>query len=119
MLESYMDVAIATAIGLGKPRFRYTYDYGSSTRLDLRVVDRRNGRADPGQPVRMLARNDPQDFACGTCGQRATALCTSCGGGATPFFCDGHAAEHACRYAMLLPVVNSPRMGVCGYTGPG
>ncbi len=33
------------------------------------------------------------------------------------FFCDEHAEEHACEEESLLPVVNSPRMGVCGYCG--
>lgn len=36
-----------------------------------------------------------------------------------PFFCETHAKRHECyNLDMLLPVVNSPRMGVCGYTGP-
>jgi hypothetical protein len=39
------------------------------------------------------------------------------------FFCKEHAqahiaAEHDEDEAGLMPVVNSPRMGVCGYTGP-
>jgi len=34
------------------------------------------------------------------------------------FFCDAHADEHRCDgEEAILPIVNSPRMGVCGYTG--
>lgn len=33
-----------------------------------------------------------------------------------PFYCDTHAAARGDEWA-FLPVVNSPRMGVCGYTG--
>jgi len=33
-----------------------------------------------------------------------------------PFLCDAHAAELEDDW-VLLPVVNSPRMGVCGYEG--
>jgi hypothetical protein len=36
-----------------------------------------------------------------------------------PFYCELHSEDHDCEEAeMLLPVVNSPRMGMCGYTGP-
>jgi hypothetical protein len=35
-----------------------------------------------------------------------------------PFYCEEHAGDHGCEDAeMLLPVVNSPRMGMCGYAG--
>jgi hypothetical protein len=33
-----------------------------------------------------------------------------------PFFCDSCAEKHE-HEEMLLPVVNSPRMGVCAYDG--
>ena len=31
--------------------------------------------------------------------------------------CDECAPKHKCGEDMLLPVVNSPRVGMCGYTG--
>jgi hypothetical protein len=35
-----------------------------------------------------------------------------------PFYCEHHSEDHDCdEPEMLLPVVNSPRMGMCGYTG--
>ncbi len=33
------------------------------------------------------------------------------------WLCDSCAEDHKCGEDMLLPVVNSPRTGVCGYTG--
>ena len=35
-----------------------------------------------------------------------------------PFLCEVHTEKHDCGEEALLPVVNSPRMGMCGYTGP-
>jgi hypothetical protein len=32
-------------------------------------------------------------------------------------FCQDCLVEHECGEEMALPVVNSPRMGVCGYAG--
>jgi hypothetical protein len=32
-------------------------------------------------------------------------------------FCEAHADEHE-HDDMLMPVVNSPRTGMCGYDGP-
>jgi hypothetical protein len=33
------------------------------------------------------------------------------------WLCDAHAEKHK-HQDMFLPVVNSPRVGQCGYTGP-
>jgi hypothetical protein len=39
-------------------------------------------------------------------------------GESNTFVCARHAAEHTCAdEESFLPVVNSPRMGACGYTG--
>ncbi len=35
---------------------------------------------------------------------------------ANPFVCATQAARHPCGDQALLPVVNSPRMGVCAYS---
>lgn len=34
------------------------------------------------------------------------------------FVCDAHVDATECEEDVLLPVVNSPRTGECGYTGP-
>ena len=56
-------------------------------------------------------------FACVECGRPATQLCSCCIYEEYAFYCDECGEEHECGEDMMLPVVNSPRMGVCGYCG--
>lgn len=98
-------------------KFRYEYDFGSTTLLGGQVVGMREGISSRS-PVRLLARNDPPAWSCEECGASATTVCPFCldeGGG---LFCEPHAEKHShAKEEVYLPVVNSPRMGVCGYTG--
>ena len=48
-------------------------------------------------------------------GQSQCAQCIYEGGG---WLCEACAKSHECGEEMLLPVVNSPRVGTWGYTGP-
>ena len=91
--------------------FRYDYDFGSTTQLEGKVIAVRKGYLK--EPVRILARNDPFEFSCEKCGKSATLLCIDCG----EFYCEKCLPEHECGEDMEMPVVNSPRMGECGYTG--
>jgi len=93
--------------------FSHEYDFGTTTFLKLKVIAERNGRA-RGIPI--LARNNPPDIKC-KCGKPATQVCPECIYECKAFFCDACAEEHECGEDMMLPVVNSPRMGMCGYTG--
>jgi len=92
----------------------YDYDFGSTTRLTVERVGARVGRIGK-QPVRLLVRNDPLPWRCGTCGAPATLVCCAHESDDSPFVCGAHEADHECGDETLLPVVNSPRMGVCGY----
>jgi hypothetical protein len=56
-------------------------------------------------------------WECFMCGRPATALCSDCAGDVEAFACRVHVATHGCGSDAFLPVANSPRMGVCGYTG--
>lgn len=94
----------------------YEYDFGSTTKLILKVLAERLGTR-PREAVQVLARNNPPVFACVGCGQEATQVCTQCIGEGDGWLCDACAPEHECGEEMAMPVVNSPRMGVCGYTG--
>ena len=105
--------------------FLYEYDFGSTTELTLKVLERGISKA-RGGPVRLLARNGEIVFSCVKCGKLATMLCLECqeevGGPEDEenvFFCDRciDKASHSHDKEMRIPVVNSPRMGVCGYTG--
>ena len=114
--ERSMDVQLWKVLSPGT-RFGHTYDFGTSTELKLRVVGDREGRIG-GEPLRLLSRNEPFEWACMVCDGPATEICTYCMyERENPFLCEVHAEEHDCEEEALLPVVNSPRMGMCGYTG--
>jgi predicted RNA-binding Zn-ribbon protein involved in translation (DUF1610 family) len=97
-------------------KFRHEYDFGTTTELALRLIGEREGEV-RGRAVRILARNAAPEFQCEDCGATATQVCTECLWEGEGWLCDQCAPEHACGEEMCLPVVNSPRMGMCGYTG--
>ncbi len=97
-------------------RFIHEYDMGSTTETLITVIGP-TWRAPQKPAVRLLARNIPPQFQCAECGAPATNICTECIYETdNPFYCDACAAKHE-HEDMLLPVTNSPRMGVCGYCG--
>lgn len=105
-----------------KLKFEYSYDYGSTTSFSLQVC--RSYRISQKENVLLLSRNEPLNIICRSCNKKpATSICTvhmyetdEC------FFCDKCASKHEeecddfLDYAKM-PVVNSPRMGICGYIG--
>ncbi len=99
-------------------RFQHVYDFGTSSELKLRVAGEREGSIGR-EPLRLLSRNEAPVWECDVCGAEATRICTFCVYETdNPFYCEEHAEDHDCEEEeMLLPVVNSPRMGMCGYTG--
>ena len=108
---------IGTVLSTKGLKFKYDYDFGSTTRLGGQVVGTRVGAAGDA-PVRLLARNEPPAWSCDECDAPATTLCQYCFEEDGGLFCDTHADEHPhAEEEVYLPVVNSPRMGVCGYAG--
>lgn len=97
-------------------KFQHDYDFGSTTRLVLKVLSEEQSTL-KGRAVRVLARNEPPVIPCTKCGQPAEQVCGECFDGGSGWLCKACTREHACGTDMLLPVVNSPRVGVCGYTG--
>ncbi len=95
--------------------FTHEYDYGSTTELTLKVIAEQEGVC--SLPVQLLARNEPPLIPCFKCGKPAAQLCMECYD-ETGVLCAEHASEHGHDEEMYLPVVNSPRVGTCGYTGP-
>lgn len=99
----------------------YDYDFGSTTSLQLTVVDEFPVQAD--KPVVLLSRNEPLEIVCDHCGKEpAIYVCSVCMGYEKSAFCKKCSKLHAktcpdfSDYS-TAPVVNSPRMGVCGYGG--
>ncbi len=109
-VERPLSVTLKQALREGS-EFRYEYDFGSTTELRIRVLD--DQMAGIKGDVAVAARNEAPEVACATCGQPATALdvqdwepvpyCETCLGS---------------MEEMWLPLINSPRTGVCGYEGP-
>lgn len=100
-------------------KLEYQYDFGSTTELQLSVLEEFDIAAD--KSLVLLSRNDRPLWMCAMCGQKpATQLCVVCTEDA--LFCAACAKKHAktcsdfADYA-AMPVVNSPRMGVCAYDG--
>jgi hypothetical protein len=67
--------------------------------------------------IQILARNAPPLITCEICGEIAPLVCAQCIWSDEGWLCDKCAGEHKCGEEMLLPLVNSPRVGMCGYTG--
>jgi hypothetical protein len=105
-----METELATALSV-KDTFQYDYDFGSTTRLEGKVISERQGYLKDGMTI--LARNNPYRYACDFCKKKASDLCLEC----DSFICEKCLEDHECGEEMALPVVNSPRMGVCGYEG--
>jgi hypothetical protein len=110
-----MTRTIDEVLGLSERRVDYVYDLGSSTELVIRHIGA--CEAAPLKSVRVVARNEAPSWPCDVCGRPASMVCVECAWDGRGLFCETHALEHPCGEDMLLPVVNSPRMGVCGYTG--
>lgn len=107
-------------------KFFYEYDFGSTTELELRVVGYRTGRQKK-EKITLLSRNNPPEILCGQCGKNpAQWIEEGYYFERSPFWCEEclkkaeeEEADSDEIYVpeMLLPVCNSPRMGVCGYEG--
>ena len=109
--EREMNVPLGQVVHTGS-RFRHEYDFGTTTELTLRVLGELDGGDDE---IRLLARNDAPAIDCHRWG--APASWVSPGEddwiAMTAGLCDACAPTSEYR----LPIVNSPRSGVCGYDG--
>lgn len=111
--ERSMEVGVGVVLPPGA-QARHLYDMGSTTELQVRCIEQRSGHADG--VIALLARNEPPRIECSVCGAAATTTCTECGWDGPAALCEGCAAGHPCDDELYLPIVNSPRSGVCGYT---
>jgi hypothetical protein len=95
--------------------FDYEYDFGSTTELAGVVLAERQGVS--AEPIAILARNNPPEAECSVCKKKAEVVCPCC----EQCFCESCFGKDAhfdeCDEWEPLPLVNSPRAGVCGYTG--
>jgi hypothetical protein len=95
----------------------YEYDFGSTTKLRLKVLSEHDAVRET-KAIQVFARNDLSFLPCNECGKAATFICRQCPSTHAGWLCDSCAQKHSCDREMLWSRVNSPRDGVCGYTGP-
>jgi hypothetical protein len=110
--EQVMDFEIAEVLE-PKLAFGYDYDMGSTTSLSLKVAGMRVGKWSGKKRVRLLARNLPPEWVCDECGKRACWVDSE----NEKLLCSACSDKEVDDEVGFLPVVNSPRMGVCGYAG--
>jgi hypothetical protein len=112
--EKSMKAKLYTVLKVGEV-FQHEYDFGTTTELKLKVVGERKG-AVPQKGTRVLARNYAPVYPCVKCGKPAELFYVY----EYPFdsYCEKHAEQHASWEEGFMPIVNSPRTGECGYTGP-
>ena len=99
-------------------RFRHDYDFSTPTELSLRSVAEIEVAIPEGSGgVMLLARNDAPSFKCVFCDQPAAYVTP----GPEDWIAMSAGICDRCRPNVdpdwLLPVINSPRCGVCGYDG--
>jgi len=99
----------------------HIYDFGTSSETIVKLVDTREGKPTTSRPIVLMARNLMPDDRCIECGKPATHLCMECLIEAETWgtLCDEHTQVHPHdNYGEPIPLVNSPRLGMCGYDGP-
>jgi hypothetical protein len=99
----------------------HIYDFGTSSETTIKAVSVRQGRPLSGKPIYLMARNKPPQAVCVECGGTAGYYCADClvERGEWLSLCQEHCADHDHdEYGGPSPLVNSPRLGLCGYAGP-
>jgi|SRR3989344_1512677 len=95
-------------------KFRYEYDFGTTTEIDLKCISSIKTNS---KEISILARNNILDFRCDECNEKAQDVCVQCIWEGNGFLCKACMKKHKCEEPSFLPIVNSPRIGMCGFTG--
>jgi len=101
----------------------HLYDFGTTSETEIHVVGLRKGKVTTKHPIALMARNIMPERTCKECGEPATHLCMECliegDQDGEWYLCKEHAEEHPhTNYGEPVALVNSPRLGMCGYEGP-
>lgn len=103
------------------PQLTHIYDFGTSSETLVTLVEMRQGQPLSKHPISLMARNLIPEAVCQTCKKPATHLCMECQyeDEKPGFLCAEHVKKHPHKnYGEPLALVNSPRLGMCGYDGP-
>ncbi|MGG6269092.1 hypothetical protein ACQ4M3_25470 [Leptolyngbya sp. AN03gr2] len=99
----------------------HIYDFGTSSETLVKRVDVREGKPTTTKAIALVARNNMPEYSCIECEKPATHLCMECliEEHSEGTLCDNHTESHPHdNYGEPMELVNSPRMGMCGYDGP-
>ncbi len=99
----------------------HLYDFGSTSETLIKVVGVREGIPTTKHPIVLMARNQTPEAACIECGKPAAFFCQECmiEEDTEGTLCAEHAEDHPHEdYGEPSELVNSPRLGICGYSGP-
>lgn len=119
--ELPMEARAARILKPDMDEITHIYDFGTSSYTTIKVRDVREGRPTTEYPIALMARNNPPEIECMECDQPAAYLCLECmyEDDEPGTLCQDHEADHPHDdYGAPLPIVNSPRVGLCGYDGP-
>lgn len=101
--------------------FLHIYDFGTSSETRIALVGTREGAPLSKHPITLLSRNLIPQEPCFRCSEPAAFMCIGCQGehDTSGLLCVSHARNHDHEeFGEPLPLVNSPRLGMCGYDGP-
>jgi len=95
-------------------KMQYEYDFGSTTYLEIKVIDKLRC-SNKGKKIEIMARNNEAQLKCSYCGEAAAYYDYE----NESYLCDNCYENHNEDDEMIeeLGYVNSPRAGVCGYQG--
>jgi hypothetical protein len=99
----------------------HIYDFGTSSETRIKVMGQREGTPTSRWPMALMARNVMPEAMCIECRKPAGWLFIECliEEDVWGTLCDTHAETHPHNnYDEQMPLVNSPRLEMCGYTGP-
>jgi hypothetical protein len=99
----------------------HIYDFGTSSETLIKAVGTREGTPTTTRPIALMARNLMPEARCIDCEQPAAWLCMECVIEKDKWgtLCNEHAQTHPHdNYGEPVRLVNSPRLGMCGYEGP-
>ncbi|MCI5130740.1 MAG: hypothetical protein D3904_04295 [Candidatus Electrothrix sp. EH2] len=98
----------------------HIYDFGDSSETQIKVVSEREGKPMSEHPIYLMARNELPAVESCACGKPGAWLCMDCGDTSdeVAVLCKEHGEGEEYQDHAMLPIVNSPRTGRCGYEGP-
>jgi hypothetical protein len=97
----------------------YDYDMGDTTSLRIKVLDEYPGLVNKKKQVEVLARNQPPKIPCDECNQHpAVFICSERSYEGEGWLCAACVKQQeGFDEEDYFSIPNSPRAGVCGYTG--